>query len=147
MAGDPRFLFLSYDRLFKAVDMEAALNTKYTSGILDLRGYRKFHIGVNILIAATPTTGHAALHWQRVDDAGANIGAEIVLATAINTKANGDHRLVFGGGLAGSASGMTVDSALDAVLPPGKGKLILKVTEQGAGGDSQVASVFLIAED
>lgn len=128
-----------------AVDLTATADTKYYTGLLDLRGFSQFVIQLEI-VEAGGAAGACKLVYQRYDKHGNTLGSEFNVATAIDSSQSTNAIIVFGGGLVAEALNATIDTDNDRFIdPPGRCKFALMVTTQ-ANGTSSVGSLSILAQ-
>jgi len=129
-------------------DMKAADAVEYPSIVMDIQKDYAWKAVVTVDVTTAGTDGIAKLTLRHFSDvAGLNqIGADLDILTAINTKIDGNHEAIWGYGvnsLERGTLGAALDADTDAMQLASFMQVILEVTEQN-NGTACTASVHLI---
>lgn len=137
----------------KDLDMLAATNTTYDSGVINGSGSFAFQAILDITVAGgSPVSGVAALTLLQLGPDESTVIATVPLVTGIPTYTDGDQVIcVFGGGNTASVATAsphvgTLGTDADKVKVIGPFKLRVTVSTKASGGVTHTASLRLLAE-
>lgn len=128
----------------QSLDLKAANDTEYLSGLIDLSDYRMFMASLNVDVTGAAGAGAVALALRLFANDLVTVLGTVDLLTAVGTTADRSELVCFGRGLAAAKQGNgTLGSSIGVLKVFRWAKLVLTVSTQSDAATSCLGNVRL----